>query len=186
MVKNLTIPFCTAAFLLAETVNAQFGYGWAGGSSSNDNGCPPWSSNCDGSDSSNGGGSGSSSSSNGLAQGAIFSDPAQLSKATRILIAHAVLASLVWVLFIPSLAILLRLDLKNPIVVKIHAVGQVLSYAIYAVAAGMGVWLARQTAAYGVWDDPHPKLGLAILALALFQSVVSIYPHWPAQVSISY
>ncbi len=90
------------------------------------------------------------------------------------LIAHAVLASLVWVMFTPCLAILLRLNLKSPIVLKIHAIGQILSYIIFVVAVGMGVWLAQQSSAYGIWNDAHPKLGLAILALASFQPIVSL------------
>ena len=40
--------------------------------------------------------------------------------------------------FIPSGAILLRLGLKNPIVLKLHAFLQILSYTLYIVAAGMG------------------------------------------------
>ena len=167
----------TLAALLATTVDAQFGNGFQGVHGNGDP-CPPWASDCNGSDDggsgSGSGSSGSGSSSSGIAQGALFSNPAEFSKASRILIAHAVLASLVWVLFIPSLAILLRLNLKNPIIVKIHAVGQILSYIIYTVAAGMGVWLARQTAAYGTWSDPHPKIGLGILVLALLPPIVSL------------
>jgi hypothetical protein len=170
MARSILITLSAA--LLATTANAQYGSGWRGGSGNGD-GCPPWQSDCDGSDDGGSDSNGSGSSSSGISQGSLFSDPAEFNKATRILIAHAVLASLVWVLFIPSLAILLRLNLKNPIIVKIHAVGQIISYVIYVVAAGMGIWLARQTASYGVWNDAHPKLGLAILALAFFQPIVS-------------
>jgi hypothetical protein len=60
------------------------------------------------------------------------------------------------------------------VVVKVHAVGQILSYVIFVVAAGMGIWLAQQTAPFGVWNDPHPKLGLAILGLAFVQPIVSV------------
>jgi hypothetical protein len=173
MARSITVILYTTA-LLAASAHAQFGYGWRG--NNDGDGCPPWASDCDGSDdsgSSDSDGSGGSSS-NGISQGALFSDPAQFNKATRILIAHAVMASLVWVMFIPSLAILLRLNLKNPIVLRIHAVGQILSYVIYVVAAGMGIWLAQQLEPYSdVWSDPHPKLGLAILALAFFQPIVS-------------
>jgi hypothetical protein len=41
-------------------------------------------------------------------------------------------------MFIPSGAILLRLGLKNPIVLKLHAGLQILSYFLYIVAAGLG------------------------------------------------
>jgi hypothetical protein len=169
MVRSLALTISTAALLLAG-VNAQWGYGPFNGGSNGD-GCPPWDDTCDGSDD-----SGSGSDSSGVTSGNQQFDSAfvtDYAHANRILIIHAVLASLVWVLFVPSLAILLRLNLKNPIVLRIHAVGQILSYIIYIVAAGMGVWLARQMEPFGIWDDPHPKLGLAILALAFFQPIVS-------------
>ncbi|OCT45532.1 integral membrane protein [Cladophialophora carrionii] len=173
MARSITLVLYSAA-LLATSAHAQFGYGWWGGNNDRD-GCPPWVSDCDDSDDN---GSSDDSSSNGVTQGALFTDSAQFDKATRILIAHAVLASVVWVMFIPSLAILLRLNLKNPIVLKIHAVGQILSYVIYVVAAGMGIWLAQQLDPYvDVWSDPHPKLGLAILALAFFQPIFGAIHH---------
>ncbi|EXJ65811.1 uncharacterized protein A1O5_11052 [Cladophialophora psammophila CBS 110553] len=176
MARSSIIALATAASFLATTANAQFGYGWRGGFvDGNGDGCPPWASDCDGSDDS--GNNGSSSSSNGVSEGALFSSPAEFDRATRILIAHAVLASAVWVLFIPSLAVLVRLNLKNPIVLKIHAVGQILSYIIFIVAVGMGIWLAQQSAAYGIWSDPHPKLGLVILALAFFQPIFGAIHH---------
>lgn len=166
MARSSSIALLAAA-LLANTVKAQFGSGWPGGFGNGD-GNGPFGDGDDG-DNDN---SGDSSSSTGVSQGSVFSSQAEFNKATRILVVHAVLASLVWVLFIPSLAILLRLNLKNPIVLKVHAVGQILSYLIYIVAAGMGVWLAQQSAAFGVWDDPHPRLGLAILAAAFFQPIL--------------
>lgn len=110
-------------------------------------------------------------------QASAFGSAASFDHATRILIAHAVLASLVWVVFVPWLAILLRLNIKNPIVLKLHAIGQVLSYVIYIAAAGLGIWLARQSAAYGIWNDPHPQLGLAILAIAFFQPIFGAVHH---------
>ncbi len=166
-----------ATALSATTAHAHYGYDWQGDEGGGSS-CPPWAYDCDGSDNGESSGSGSDgSSSNGIAQGVFFSDSAQFNKATRILIAHAAMASLVWVLFVPSMAILLRPNIKSPIILKLHAVGQILSYIIYIVAAGMGIWLARQVDTYtsgGVWNDPHPKLGLAILALAFFQPIVSM------------
>lgn len=151
----------------------QAGYpGWGGGNYGGNR--PPWWNNGDDDgDDNNNNGSGNSN----VNQGTIFSSEASFNQATRILIAHAVLASLVWVIFIPSLAILLRLNLKNPIILKLHAIGQVLSYVIYIVAAGMGIWLAQQSAAFGVWSDPHPRLGLAILAIAFFQPIFGFVHH---------
>lgn len=59
-------------------------------------------------------------------------------RANTILIAHAVLASAVWVLFVPWAAILLRLNIKSPIVLKLHAIFQVLSLLVFTAAAGLG------------------------------------------------
>ena len=46
-------------------------------------------------------------------------------------------------MFIPTGAILLRLGLKSPIVLKLHAVLQILSYFLYIIAAGMGKPIPR-------------------------------------------
>lgn len=176
-----TIPICLSVGLLVCA--AQAGYpGWGG---SNYGGDRPswWNNDNNGNGNGNGNNSGSNGSNSGsnsggnINQGALFSSEASFNKATRILIAHAVLASLVWVMFIPSLAILLRLNLKNPIILKLHAIGQIASYIIYVVAAGMGIWLAQQSAAFGIWNDPHPRLGLAILAIAFFQPVFGALHH---------
>jgi len=169
-----TIPVVLSAALLISI--AQAGYpGWGGSGGGYGGNRPSW---WDGDDGDNGDSGNSGSNNNGnINQGALFSSKAEFNKATRILIAHAVLASLVWVIFIPSLAILLRLNLKAPIIVKLHAIGQIASYIIYIVAAGMGIWLAQQSAAYGIWDDPHPRLGLAILAIALFQPIFGGVHH---------
>jgi hypothetical protein len=85
-------------------------------------------------------------------------------------------------MFIPSGAILLRLGLKNPIVLKLHAGLQILSYLLYIVAAGMGIWLAQQTSQFGTWDDPHPRLGLAILAIAFVRPAFS--PQLPHKLTL--
>ena len=162
-----------ASALLLGTANAQFG-GWGGGFNGGDgDGRPPWDGGDDG-DGDNGSGSGSSGSIN---QGSLFSSPAEFNRASRVLIIHAVLASAVWVIFIPSFAILLRLNIKNPIVLKTHAIAQILSYVIYVVAAGMGIWLAQQSAAYGIWNDPHPKVGIAILVIGFFQPIFGAVHH---------
>ena len=179
---RLTSPALVVAFLLLNTASAQFG-GWGGGfggGGGDGDGPPPW---ANGNGNGNGGGDGSDGSSSGssssgfLNQGSPFASQAEFNRASRILTVHAVLASLVWVVLVPSLAILLRLNLKNPIVLKIHAVGQILSYIIFIVAAGMGIWLAQQSAAYGVWNDPHPKIGLAILAIAFIQPIFGFVHH---------
>ncbi|KAK5382321.1 hypothetical protein LTS13_002985 [Exophiala xenobiotica] len=174
MARGMLLALFSTA-LLFTTANAQFG-GFGGG---NDNGSPPWANGNDGGDDNNNNDNGGSSSSagSGYTQGAVFGSQAEYNKANRILIIHAILASLVWVVCIPSLAILLRLNIKNPIVLRIHAFGQILSYLIFVVAAGMGIWLAQQFGDYGIWDNPHPRLGLAILALAFFQPIFGFVHH---------
>jgi hypothetical protein len=162
--------FCAA--LLATGVHA---WGPFGGSDGNEDDCPPWSDDCSSSSSSNnddGRGFGSSSSSS-FSQSSFLRSSGSFNHARNVLIAHAVMASLVWVIFIPSFAILLRLNLKSPTVLRLHAVGQVLSYLVYIVAAGMGIWLAQQSPRSATWDDPHPKIGIAVLVLAFFQPIVS-------------
>lgn len=98
-------------------------------------------------------------------------------RANTILIAHAVIASAVWVLFVPWAALLLRINIKSPVVLKLHALLQIVSYLLYIAAAGLGVWLARQTAAFGIWEEAHPRLGLAILAIAFFQPILGLIHH---------
>ncbi|KAK6384767.1 hypothetical protein LTS17_002330 [Exophiala oligosperma] len=169
-------PSTSITTLLVTTTKASWG-GFGSG-----NGDNPWSNgdnnNNDGGGGDGNGNSGSSSSSGStFGQGSLFSSAGEFDKATHILIAHAVLASLVWVLFIPSLAILLRLNIKNPIILRIHAVGQVLSYTLFIAAAGLGIWLAEQFKDYGVWNDPHPRMGLAVLALAFFQPILGYVHH---------
>lgn len=44
-------------------------------------------------------------------------------------------------------------------------------------AESSSVWLAQQSAAFGVWNDPHPQLGLAILAIAFFQPIFGFVHH---------
>jgi hypothetical protein len=67
-----------------------------------------------------------------------FGSAGAFDRANTILIAHAVLASAVWVLFVPWAALLLRIGLKSPLVLKLHAFFQIVSYLIYIAAAGMG------------------------------------------------
>jgi hypothetical protein len=59
-------------------------------------------------------------------------------RANTILIAHGILASAVWVLFVPWAALLLRLNVNNPIVLKLHAILQILALLVFIAAAGLG------------------------------------------------
>ncbi|KEF51252.1 uncharacterized protein A1O9_12602 [Exophiala aquamarina CBS 119918] len=170
MVRSTALLVLSSVLLVGVV---QAGHGWGGDNYGGNR--PPWW-NDDNGDNDNGNDN-NDDNSNNINQGALFSSEASFNKATRILIAHAVLASLVWVIFIPSFAILLRLNLKSPTILKLHAIGQVVSYIIYIAAAGMGVWLAQQSAAFGIWNDPHPRLGLAILAIAFLQPIFGFVHH---------
>ncbi|KAJ9659966.1 hypothetical protein H2198_002856 [Neophaeococcomyces mojaviensis] len=197
-VRNQFILTSVAYLLLTPTVSAQ---GWWGGGNGdwhdgdgNWDGCPPWwsSDEC----SSNGGnsnGNNNGASADPSAYGLTESD---LQRSNRILTIHAVLACLVWVLYvlqyllqsivqlthhslIPLGGILLRLGINSPWIVRTHAILQSLSYIIYIAAAALGIWLIR-TLSYGpysMWEDPHPKLGVAILALAFLQPIFGLIHH---------
>ncbi|KIV92607.1 hypothetical protein PV10_03881 [Exophiala mesophila] len=179
MASTTILPRILTVLALAYTANADWrdgngGYGnWKNGDYEGEG--PPWWGGR--------GGRGSNSTSNNDSyrdrsdQAGAFGSLSDFNHASRILIAHAVLASLVWVVFVPSLAILLRLNIKNPIVLKLHALGQIFSYIVYIAAAGLGIWLAQQSAGFGIWNDPHPQLGLAILAIAFFQPFFGASHH---------
>jgi hypothetical protein len=103
---------------------------------------------------------------------------AALQNTYHVLAAHAVLACLAWLFFIPFGGIILRLGIQSPWVVRIHAACQLLAYGVYIIAAGMGIWLARQFSSFtSVWSDPHPILGLIILIIALVQPISGYIHH---------
>lgn len=54
-----------------------------------------------------------------------------------------------------------------------------ISFLIYIVAVGCGVYLVRSLSfgQYSMWQDPHIKLGMAILVLAFFQPVLGLVHH---------
>lgn len=68
---------------------------------------------------------------------------AAYTKQQRILVAHGVLASLAFLILFPFGAISMRL-MSFPGLVAFHAIFQGLSYLVYLVAFGMGVWMASQ------------------------------------------
>jgi len=88
---------------------------------------------------------------------------------------------------IPLGGILIRLGIRSPWIVRIHAILQSLSYLIYLAAAVLGIWLVRLLSAssfddssdysYSLWSDPHPKLGVAILVAAFFQPIFGLIHH---------
>ncbi|KIX04611.1 uncharacterized protein Z518_05481 [Rhinocladiella mackenziei CBS 650.93] len=97
----------------------------------------------------------------------------------NVLIAHAVLACLAWVFFFPLGAILLRLPATSPVMLRVHVACQLLTYVVYVVAAGLGVWLVQQvsTGGFSAWSDPHTGIGVAILVVAFFQPIFGYIHH---------
>ena len=59
--------------------------------------------------------------------------------------AHAILATLAWVIFFPLGAVLMRM-LRAETTIWIHALVQLSSIAIITAAAGLGIKLAKETA----------------------------------------
>ena len=148
-------------FLSAAIVSASPQYGPGGGFGGGGSGGPPSGSN---------GGSGNNDSGFGSQSG--------FQNVNHVLVAHALLAVLAWALFMPVGAIILRLNIQSPHLLKIHAFCQVSAYLTYIVAAGMGVYIIRQSAPHqDLWHNAHPLIGLAILAVALFQPVWGLIHH---------
>ena len=92
------------------------------------------------------------------------------------IIARAMLASAVWVLFVPWAALLLRINLKSPVVLKLHAILQILSYLTFVAGVGIGIWLVKDLPA-DLWGDVHTRLGIAILFTAFFQPILGYIHH---------
>jgi len=130
----------------------------------------------------NGGSSNGGSSNNGGSSFGPGSDGgsqfAPTSTVNTVIISHAVLAALAWAFFMPTGAILLRLNIQSPIILRLHALCQIFAYLMYVVAVGMGIWIIRQAPSQAdLFSDPHPKLGLAILAVGLFQPLWGLIHH---------
>ena len=149
--------------LSSALVSASPQYGPGGDFGGGSSGGPP----------SNSGGSGpGGQGNNGFGFGSGFQN------VNHVLVAHALLAVLAWALFMPVGAIVLRLNIQSPHLLKIHAFCQVSAYLAYIVAAGMGVYMIRQSAPHqDLWHNAHPLIGLAILAVGLFQPVWGLIHH---------
>jgi hypothetical protein len=125
-----------------------------------------------------GSGSGAGSGPGSSGSGFGFSSRLGLQNINHVIVIHAVLAALAWVLLMPIGAILLRLNIQSPIILKLHAACQIIAYLVYFVAAGMGIWIVRQASGrLNLFSDPHPIVGLAILGVALFQPLWGIIHH---------
>ena len=159
-----TLPLALASLLLtASTVVASPQYGPPGGGF--------------GGPGSSGGNSNNGASSFGPGS-SVGSQFEPTTTANHIIVIHAVLATLAWVFFMPVGAILLRLNIQSPIILKLHAICQIFGYLVYVVAVGMGLWIIRQAPSQAsLFSDPHPRIGLIILAVALFQPLWGLIHH---------
>lgn len=67
--------------------------------------------------------------------------PAEKEKLKQIILAHGVMACLAWVVLAPVGAVLLR-SFKGTTATYIHGIWQILTYSVYTVAVGLGIWMA--------------------------------------------
>src|SRR5436309_1994889 len=80
---------------------------------------------------SGGSGSGSQSGSGRNGSGFDFGSIPGLQNIKHHVVIHAVLAALAWVILMPIGAILLRLNIQSPIILKLHAACQIIAYLIF-------------------------------------------------------
>ncbi|KAL6703824.1 hypothetical protein ACN47E_009043 [Coniothyrium glycines] len=89
------------------------------------------------------------------------------------LIAHAVLASLAFVILFPAGAIAIRLA-SFPGVVWLHAAFQVFAYLVYIAGFGLGVYMAMEM---NLLDHYHPIIGIVVLVLVFLQPFLGFLHH---------
>ncbi|KAI9707917.1 MAG: hypothetical protein M1820_004336 [Bogoriella megaspora] len=108
--------------------------------------------------------------------GGAFPDNAffrNMERSRNIMIAHGVMASLAFVILMPFGAIGVRL-FSFPGAIWLHAAWQILSYALYIVAFGMGVWMAKNLS---YLDKYHPIIGIILFILLFFQPFLGFVHH---------
>ncbi|OCL09434.1 hypothetical protein AOQ84DRAFT_388179 [Glonium stellatum] len=142
--------FYVAAIILAFTsrTNAQFGFGGYGGGGSPNS---PF----------GGGNSG-------------FDPFSFLSTGTKILTAHAVLASLAFVIFFPTGGILIRLCSFRGLWL-VHGLFQIFAYLLYIAAFGLGIWMATN---FRMLNQAHPIIGIVLFVLLFFQPLLGFLHHF--------
>ncbi|KAF4199804.1 hypothetical protein CNMCM8927_004685 [Aspergillus lentulus] len=97
------------------------------------------------------------------------------SKSNSILIAHAVLMSVAFVIFFPSFAISVHIIPYSKTVSRIHAPLQLFTLAMALAGLGLGVYLGVDT---NQMDKYHPIIGLVVVGmLVLFQPLMGLLQH---------
>jgi hypothetical protein len=91
----------------------------------------------------------------------------------QMLIAHGVLASLAFVIFFPIGGIAIRL-VSMPGIAWLHGGFQILGYALYVAAAGLGIYLA---CGMNLLNNHHAIIGMVLLAVLFFQPMLGWVHH---------
>ncbi|KAF1832869.1 CBD9-like protein [Decorospora gaudefroyi] len=95
------------------------------------------------------------------------------SSSHTMVVAHGVLACLVFVLLFPAGAIAIRLA-SFPGIVWLHGGFQIFAYIVYIAAFGLGVYLANDKGKTGAY---HPIIGIVVLVLLFFQPMLGWIHH---------
>ncbi|MCJ1409984.1 hypothetical protein MMC19_004069 [Ptychographa xylographoides] len=132
---------------------------------------PAGSSPSSSSPSSSGGSTGGSS--NGGSSGGSSDSGEEATKHMRV-IAHGIIMSLAFLIFFPFGALTVRfLSVKGT--VWIHAVSQLLAYALALAGMGIGVWLAVTE---DMLNIPHPIIGLTVISGLFLQPFLGLIHHF--------
>ena len=112
---------------------------------------------------------GTSSGSSGTSQ----SDSGGSSNGTLVLMAHAILAPVAFVLFFPIGAMIIRIgNVRN--LIWIHAGWMGFTYTLALASIGMGIWIAVTTQKL---NNTHAVLGLFVVGALLLQPVTGLLHH---------
>ncbi|QSZ36018.1 hypothetical protein DSL72_007142 [Monilinia vaccinii-corymbosi] len=95
------------------------------------------------------------------------------SHSDRVLIAHAVLASLAYVILFPSGAIAIR-TFSFPNLLWLHAGWMVAAYMMVLASLGMGVWIARS---YDALGTTHAIIGIMVAVCLSIQPISGLTHH---------
>lgn len=90
------------------------------------------------------------------------------------MIAHAVLASLAFVIFFPIGAIVMRLGSGKHLWL-VHAAIQAFAFILFIAAFGIGVYISSHT---GVTNQAHPIIGIILFILLIFQPILGLLHHF--------
>ena len=96
------------------------------------------------------------------------------SSGTKILTAHAVLASLAFVVFFPTGGILIRLCSFHGLWL-LHGLFQIFAYLLYIAAFGLGIYMATNLR---MLNQAHPIIGIVLFVLLFFQPLLGFLHHF--------